>query len=170
MELEEAEIKSRDSLNFLPMPLKALPKTFGLTELRKGKATSLISSTGKKIKLNIGLFPPVEDYDPDSLSAKEGKEFLAWYEELKSAQHLFDFEQEIEEYCRSDVDILRRCCLKFKQLMEETCHLDPFKYCVTIASACNRVFRQEFLEKDTTGPIPPQRYQPARRYSVMALK
>ena len=36
MELEEAEIKFRDSLNFLPMPLKALPKTFGLTELKKG--------------------------------------------------------------------------------------------------------------------------------------
>ena len=36
MELEAAEIKFRDSLNFLPMPLKALPKTFGLAELKKG--------------------------------------------------------------------------------------------------------------------------------------
>ena len=36
MELTEAEIKFRDSLNFLSMPLKALPKTFGLTELTKG--------------------------------------------------------------------------------------------------------------------------------------
>ena len=36
MELESANIKFRDSLNFLPMPLKALPKTFGLTELKKG--------------------------------------------------------------------------------------------------------------------------------------
>ena len=35
MELEAAEIKFRDSLNFLPMPLKALPKTFGPTELKK---------------------------------------------------------------------------------------------------------------------------------------
>ena len=36
MELTEAEIKFRDSLNFLPMSLKALPKTFGLTQLKKG--------------------------------------------------------------------------------------------------------------------------------------
>jgi len=36
MDLEEAEIKFRDSLNFLPMPLKALPETFGLTGLKKG--------------------------------------------------------------------------------------------------------------------------------------
>ena len=36
MDLAEAEIKFRDSLNVLPMPLKALPETFGLTELKKG--------------------------------------------------------------------------------------------------------------------------------------
>ena len=36
MELEAAEIKFRDSLNFLPMPLKTLPKTCGFTELKKG--------------------------------------------------------------------------------------------------------------------------------------
>ena len=54
--------------------------------------------------------------------------------------------------------------------MEEVCNLDPFKYCVTIASACNRVFRQEVLEKDTIGLIPAQGYQPVRKYSVMALQ
>ena len=74
------------------------------------------------------------------------------------------------EYCRSDVDILRRCCLEFKQLMEETCNLDPFKHCITIASTCNRVFRQEFLEEDTIGLIPARGYQPARKHSVLALQ
>ncbi|KAL9977100.1 hypothetical protein ACROYT_G014471 [Oculina patagonica] len=139
MDLEEAEIKFRDSLNFLPMPLKALPKTFGLTELKK---------------------------DPDGMSGKERQEFLRWYEEKKNNDFTFDFQKEIVEYCRSDVDILRRCCLHFKQLMEETCNLDPFKYCITIASACNYVFRQEFLEEETIGLVPPQRYQPARKQSV----
>ena len=105
------------------MPLKALPKTFGLTELKKGYFPHFFNR--KENQTYVGSLPRVEDYDPDSLSAKERKDFLAWYEELKSAQYLFNFEQEIEEYCRSDVDILRRCCLKFKQLMEEICHLDP---------------------------------------------
>ena len=168
MELEEAEIKFRDSLNFLPMPLKAIPKTFDLTELKKGYFPHFFNR--KQNQTYVGSLPPVEDYDPDNLSAKERKEVLAWYEELKNEEYLFDFEQEIEEYCLGDVDILRRCCLKFKQLMEETCQLDPFQYCVTIASACNRVFRHDFLEEDTIGLIPPQGYQPPRRYSVMALK
>ena len=35
MELTEAKIKFRNSLNFFPMQPKALPKTFGLTELTK---------------------------------------------------------------------------------------------------------------------------------------
>ena len=38
--------------------------------------------------------------------------------------------------------------------MEESCNLDPFKHCVTIASACNHVFRHEFLEEETIGLIP----------------
>ena len=161
MELEAAEIKFRDSLNFLPMPLKALPKTFGLNELKKGYFPHFFNR--KDTQHYVGPLPRVEDYGPDSMSTKERQEFLAWYEELKSTNYVFDFEKEIEEYCRSDVDILRRCCLEFKKLMEESCNLDPFKHCVTIASACNRVFRQEFLEEETIGLIPAQGYQPARK-------
>lgn len=163
MEIEGAEIKFRDSLNFLPMPLKALPKTFGLTELKKGYFPHFFNR--KENQNFVGLLLPLEDYD-----SKEREEFLAWYDDLKERDYVFDFEKEIEEYCRSDVNILRRCCLKFKQLMEETCNLDPFKYCITIASACNRVFRQKNLKEDTIGLIPPQGYQPARTYSVIALK
>ena len=168
MELTEAEIKFRASLNFLPMPLKALPKTFGLTELKKGYFPHFFNR--KENQQYVGPLPPIENYDPDGMSTKERQEFLRWYEERRNTEYVFDFEKEIEEYCRSDVDILRRCCLQFKQLMEEACNLDPFKYCVTIASACNRVFRQEFLEKKTIGLIPAQGYQPARKYSVMALQ
>ena len=74
------------------------------------------------------------------MTTKERQEFLAWYEELQNADYVFEFEKEVEQYCRSGVDILRQCCLEFKKLMEETGNLDPFKNCVTIASACNPVF------------------------------
>ena len=168
MELEAAKIKFRDSLNFLPMPLKALPKTFGLTELKKGYFPHFFNR--KDTQQYVGPLPPIKDDDPDNMSTKERQEFLRWYEELQNADYVFEFETEIEEYCRSDVDILRRCCLEFKKLMEETCNLDPFKHCVTIASACKRVFRQEFLEERTIGLIPPQDYHPARKYSIMALQ
>ena len=168
MEFEAAEIKFRAPLNFLPMPLNALPKTFCLTELKKGYFPHFFNR--KDTQKYVGPLPPIKDYDPDHMSTKKLQESLAWYEELKSVDNVFEFEKEIEEYCRSDVDIMRRFSLEFKKLMEETCNLNPFKHCVTIASACNRVFQPEFLEKDTISLIPPQRYQPARTYSIMALQ
>ena len=113
MELEAAEIKFRDSLNFLPMPLKALPKTFGLNELKTGYFPHFFNR--KDTQHYVGPLPRVEDYGPDSMSTKERQEFLAWYKELKSTNYVFDFAREIEEYCCSDVDILRRCCLEFKK-------------------------------------------------------
>ena len=104
------------------------------------------------------------------MNANERLELLTWYEGLCMRNYVVDIQKELEEYCRSYVDILRRCCLQFKQLMEETCNIYPFKYCVIIASAYNRVFRQNFLEENTVGLIPSQGYQPARKYSIMALK
>ena len=104
MELTEAEIKFRDSLNFLPMPLKALPKTFGLTELKKGYFPHFFNR--RENQHYVSPLPPIENYDPDGMSTKERQEFLRWYEELTNTEYVFDFETEIEEYCRSDVDIL----------------------------------------------------------------
>ena len=155
MDLEEAEIKFRDSLKFLPMPLKPCQKTLGLTELKKGYFPHFFNR--KENQNYVSPRPSVENYDPDGMSSKERQEFPRWYEELKNNDFTFYFQEDIVEYCPSDVDILRRCCLRFKQLMEETCNLDPLKYCcITIASACDLVFRKEFLEEESIGRIPSQ--------------
>jgi len=122
MELDTTVIEFRYSLNFLPMPLKALPKTSGLTDLKKGYFPHLFNR--KDTQHYVGPLPRVKDYGPDSTRTKDCQEFLAWYKELKSINYVFDFEREIEEYCCSDVNILRRCCLEFKKLMEETCQLN----------------------------------------------
>ena len=49
------------------------------------------------------------------MNTKERQEFLALYNQLTNEDFVFDFEQEIEEYCHNDVDIRRQCCLKFKE-------------------------------------------------------
>ena len=74
MELEASEIKFCDSLNFLPMPLKALPKTFGLTELKKGYFPHFFNR--KDTQHYVGPLPRVEDYGPDSMNTKESKSSL----------------------------------------------------------------------------------------------
>ena len=48
--------------------------------------------------------------------------------------------------------------------------IDPFEKCLTITSACNLVFRTNFLEKDTIAVIPPHGYDPENNQSVLARK
>lgn len=94
------------------------------------------------------------------MSSKERTEFEKWY--LSKKNEVFDFQKELREYCISDVDILRKGCMKFREIMlsvtstkkindkgETMEHpgLDPFDH-VTIASACQAVYRELFLEEE----------------------
>ncbi|KAJ8018954.1 hypothetical protein HOLleu_42764 [Holothuria leucospilota] len=80
--------------------------------------------------------------------------------------------KELVDYCVSDVDILRRCCLLFRSLfmditgkeidnnvedeeeegdgvVTKRVGVDPFRHCITIASACNLVFRRNFMKPNS---------------------
>jgi hypothetical protein len=91
-------------------------------------------------------------------------------------QNPFSLQAELVRYCRSDVDILRKCCLKLRTLFKELTKtedsdgIDPFKKCITIASACNLVFRSLFLDHETIGIIPSHGYRPEAKQSVMAYQ
>ena len=121
------------------MKLVNFPKTFGLTELAKGYFPHLFNK--KENEHYIGPLPPSPYYHPDGMSPDEREKFLKWHQELKGNNYVFDFQQEILNYCRSDVDILRRCCLEFRELFRDVTAIDPFEKCLTIASACNLVYR-----------------------------
>ena len=102
----------------------------------------------------VGPLPPTSFYHPDGMSPDEKEKFLEWHNGLKENNYVFDFQQEILTYCRSDVDILRRCCLEFRELFRHVTDIDPFEKCLTIASACNLVFRKNFLKENTNAIIP----------------
>ena len=129
-------IRVIDSLNFLPMKLAALPKAFGLTELRKGYFPHFFNK--RQNQTYVGLYPNPEEYGVDYMSTVERTAFLRWHHERSDA--VFDFRKEMKAYCRSDVDILRRACTQFRQLMMDATGVDPFKF-VTIASVCMGIFK-----------------------------
>ena len=81
-------------------------------------------------------------YGVHTMSKKDKEAFLQWH--TQQHNQTFDFRVEMEQYCRSDVDILRRSCMKFRQLMLESTGLDPFAF-ITIASVCMAVFRTNFM-------------------------
>ncbi|CAG2238521.1 unnamed protein product [Mytilus edulis] len=147
-----------DSLNFLQMKLSKIPACFDLTEMKKGYFPHLFNK--KENKHYVGSYPSLEYYGVDYMSAKERTEFEKWH--LSKNNEVFDFQRELREYCISDVDILRKGCMKFREIMMSVTSttkkndkgktvklpgLDPFNY-VTIASACQAIYRELFLEEE----------------------
>ena len=51
-----------------------------------------------------------------------------------------------------------------------TLGIDPFESCITLASACNLVFRTNFLSLNSIGIIPLHGYRPEDKQSVMAYQ
>lgn len=131
-------IRVLDSLNFLPMKLAALPEAFGLTELCKGFFPHFFNT--RENQHYVGPYPEPEAYGARFMSTDARAKFLKWHEEKTESDSVFDFKNEIETYCRSDVDILRRACLQFRQLMLDATDVDPFQY-VTIASVCMGIYK-----------------------------
>ena len=103
-----------DSLNFLPMPLANFPKSFELTELKKGFFPHLFNSP-ENYDVVLPHLPDISFYDPDSMSCDRREEFFKWYQ--KNSDKSFNFFTEIHEYCVSDVKILLEGCMKFRKLV-----------------------------------------------------
>ena len=106
------DMKFIDSLNFIPMSLSKFPKTFGMTELCKGYFPHLFNK--EENQSYVRPIPPVPYYSPNTMKPEAREAFLAWHKEQVENNYVFDFRNEIIKYCRSDVDILRKCCMKFR--------------------------------------------------------
>ena len=161
------KIKMIDSINFLPMALAKLPQMFGFNELKKGYFPHLFN-TKENQSVVMNTLPDISYYSPDSMKPESREEFLTWYKQHKHDH--FDIQTELLGYCRSDVDILRRCSLQFRGDFMDITGIDPFERCITIASACNLVFRTNFLTPNTIGIIPYHGYRHEQKHSMKALQ
>ena len=79
MNVHSLSMRLLDSLNFLPMPLAKLPKSFGLDEKKKGYFPHFFN-TKENQNAVLPCLPDVQYYDPDSMSKEKRTEFLKWYE------------------------------------------------------------------------------------------
>nr|XP_042913168.1 probable DNA polymerase [Parasteatoda tepidariorum] len=159
------KIRVIDSLNFLAMPLAKLPACFGLTELTKGFFPHLFNTSENQNY--VGTLPSEEFYSPDSMKSDVRKSFLEWHKERKN--DVFDFAKEILAYCRSDVDILRRCCLEYRKELLNIANVDPFRY-ITIASSCMAIYRNSHLQPNTIAMVPVNGYSTNVKYSPDSIR
>ena len=140
-------IKFIDSINFIPMSLAKFPKTFGQDELCKGYFPHRFNK--EENQNYVGPIPCQNDYGVNFMKPGEREAFIAWHDEQVANNYRYDFREEIIKYCRSDVDILRKCCLLYREMFRKETDIDPFNKALTIASYCQEVYRTNFLKKDT---------------------
>ena len=160
-------IKFIDSLNFIPMGLAKFPKTFAQPELCKGYFPHLFNKDANQNY--VGPIPCQDDYGVNFMKPAEREAFMAWHQEQVENNYVFDFRKEIVKYCRSDVDILAKCCLLYREMFKEETGIDPFDKALTIASYCHQVYHTKFLQKDTVAILSPAR-QLKTKQSTEALK
>ena len=160
LSIKFGNITIKDSINFIPMALSKLPKTFDLIELKKGYFPHFFNTPENQSY--IGKIPDINFYGADLMNEKEREKFLSWYSKQNG---LFNLQHELLEYCKSDVDILTKACLAFRSIFIDITRknpddegVDPFSECVTIASACHFVFRRNFMPSNSIGLIPPLGY------------
>ena len=172
MTIPMLEIKFIDSLNFIPMGLSKFPKTFAQPELCKGYFPHLFNKDANQDY--VGPIPCQDDYGVNFMKPAEREAFMTWHQEQVENNYVFDFRNEIIKYCRSDVDILAKCCLLYREMFKEETAIDetgidPFDKPLTIASYCMQVYCTNFLEKDTIAIFSPA-HQLKQKQSHKALQ
>ena len=167
MTIPMLNIKFIDSLNFIPMGLAKFPKTFAQPELCKGYFPHLFNKDENQNY--VGPIPCQDDYGVNFMKPAEREAFIAWHQEQVENNYVFDFRKEIIKYCRSDVDILAKCCLLYREMFRNETNIDPFDKALTIASYCHQVYRTNFLEKDTIAIFSHARQLKANQ-SIKAVK
>lgn len=112
----------KDSLSFLPMPLSSFPSTFGINELKKGYFPHSFNTPEHQDY--VGPIPHQKYYDPDGMKEKGKKEFERWYSEQRG---VYNFKKELEEYCWSDVALLKAGCEVFVEQISQEAEFNPFE-------------------------------------------
>ena len=154
-----------DSVSFLPMPLKQLPKTFGINEKVKGYFPHLFNLPENWPKI-ISKLPDESYYQPELMKINERAAFYNWYSENKNME--FDFQKEIIKYCQNDVNILMESVMIFRDIWKEYFNIDCLTRNITIAQAVMEVYKTNYLKPKQIAIIPRFGYDNRRRQSYIA--
>jgi hypothetical protein len=98
----------------------------------------------------------------------ERKDFLSWFETVAKTE-VFDNRRMLENYRQADVTVLLEASPTFRKLFLEIGNVEVFLEGMTIASACNKVFRKKCLQPERIGLIPVGGYTDNRKQIKKAI-
>ena len=123
--------------------MASFPSTFNFTELTKGFFPHLFNTPDNQQCL--ARIPDLELYDSDGMMAKKNQDLLHWQADQVRRNVSFNFRQEMIDYCKSDVALLKAGCEAFQQEFQTQAGFNPMAKCMTIASALNLYWRKHHL-------------------------
>jgi hypothetical protein len=126
------------------MRLANFPKTFGITEMKKGYYPHYFNTAENENY--VGEMPPIDDFGCNSMGTNDRGNFIQWYNKKKRENYVWDNKKELIEYCISDVDILMKSMKIFRDLYIEVAGIDPLSY-TTIASVCMANSKKTQIQK-----------------------
>ena len=154
-----------DSLSFLPMALKYLPKTFGISNNEK---LIFPHSFNKPENWNVIMnnLPVIKNYQINLMRPQDRSSFIDWYNTNKG--EIFDFKKELENYCRNDVNILLKSFMIFRDSWTNNFKIDCTSRCITLAQSVMEVFKTNFLKEHQIAIIPNRGYLSKRKHSYIS--
>ena len=150
---ECGQLKFKDSMSFLNMPLEAFTKTFGLTETKKGYFPHAFNRAENQDY--EGPIPALEYYETHCMSTKKKEAVEKWHDEQVVEGKTWNFKSELLAYCQSDVKLLKQGCMIFAADFEQECGFNPLKENITIASACHNYWRNNQMIPYSVAVEPP---------------
>jgi hypothetical protein len=148
-----------DSLNFMSMSLKSMPKSFDLNARRGIILTFLTRPT---IWNMWALIPNPRSFEQTTVQAMIVPNFWNGMRIKKTKFSAISRNSWPTAWTMSMYCAVRKDFLKLVKMY-------PFRQAITISSICNEVFRTMFLKPDTVGIIPRAGYRMGDRQSLLGL-
>jgi hypothetical protein len=147
MYMKFKSLRFLDSMNHVAQPLKNLPAVFGLDEEQFKKGYFPYTFNTDENQDYVGKIPDIEYFECNKFckTLKQKIDFLIWYFNQKN--NVYDFKNELIEYCKSDVNILKKAMEIYRNESIELNGIDPLKS-VTIASYALKVYRTNHIPEN----------------------
>ena len=170
LRMKVGNVKFIDTLSFLNMPLRSLPKAYGCQQLAKGFFPHSIH-TKKNVNYK-GYFPSMAKFGLDYMKPEEAKELRDWWvverQSYLDNNMVYDLAAELKKYCKNDVQVLAKCFLTFRREMIAINNIDPCTRAFTLASVAMEVFRTNMLQQNKIAITPINGYTNNRNQSKVA--
>lgn len=138
-------VKIVDSLSLFQQPLSSLPKSFGFSDIVKKGFFPYLADTKANANRGDVKMPPIDDFGVKWMKSGKAEEIRAWHRD--HANDKFNLEKDRLEYCRSDVKVLMRAVLTYRQSFQSITGIDPLSRKFTLPSICLEYFRTNLQEK-----------------------